>query len=93
MIRFLSTLLFAVVLIGTAHAAPVRPSHPIVKVGPLCEEGNILCKFFFTALVGFAIIDWAVPLNDPNASPERCRGKGSIIKAPPPQGTSLCKLE
>ena len=70
----------------------LTPSQPIVEpVGTLCPEGGAFCRLVFISLIGFALVEWLTPLNDPNADPLRCRGQASVIKAPPPQGTALCQ--
>ena len=75
-----------------ADAHEPTPTPPIQE-DRICDNGERIgvCDVLFGYLLLFAVIDWMVPLNRSDASPQRCRGNGSVINAPSPWGTSNCK--
>lgn len=70
------------------HLEPTPP----IEEDALCGNGPRVgfCEFVIGSLIVFAVLDWLVPLNRADADPARCRGQGSVIKAPSPWGTSNC---
>lgn len=72
--------------LADGHEAPP----PAPPDGTTCTVPAPLCVFVVGSLVVFSVVDWLVPLNQAEADPYRCRGQGSIIKAPSPWGTANC---